>query len=163
MHSNVMWMELCTTWALHFRYAIPPLLHKQRVRREMKDNFCRCNKENVCVNSLPAVFCTQCLMDPRLILVGSFCAGLVVSSWITYEIFESPERCMMNEAACYLYAYRAHWLATGSARGSGSKWNSTPGQYIIKRNVCAPKLTSPSSDADKVPDRAGGGLRWRKK
>lgn len=48
---------------------IPPLLHKQR---EMKGNFCRCNKEYVCVNSMPAVFCTQCLMDPRLILVGSF-------------------------------------------------------------------------------------------
>lgn len=64
------------------------------------------------------------------------CAGLVVSSWIAYEIFESPERCMMNEVACYLYAYRARWLATGSAKGSGSKWNSTAGQYIIKRNVC---------------------------
>lgn len=67
---------------------------------------------------------------------GILCAGLVVSSWIVYEIFESPERCMMNEVACYLYAYRAHWLATGSAKGSGSKWNSAPGQYIIKRNVC---------------------------
>lgn len=67
---------------------------------------------------------------------GILCAGLVVSPWIVYEIFESPERCMMNEVACYLYAYRAHWLATGSAKGSGSKWNSAPGQYIIKRNVC---------------------------
>lgn len=67
---------------------------------------------------------------------GILCAGLVVFSWIVYEIFESPERCMMNEVACYLYAYRAHWLATGSAKGSGSKWNSAPGQYIIKRNVC---------------------------
>lgn len=43
---------------------------------------------------------------------------------------------MMNEVACYLYAYRARWLATGSAKGSGSKWNSAAGQYIIKRNVC---------------------------
>lgn len=72
---------------------------------------------------------------------GILCAGLVVSSWIAYEIFERPERCMMNEVACYLYAYRAHWLATGSAKGSGSKWNSAQGQYIIKRNVCTPKLT----------------------
>lgn len=71
---------------------------------------------------------------------GILCAGLVVSSWIAYEIFESPERCMMNEVACYLYAYRAHWLATGSAKGSSSKWNSAPGQYIIKRNVCTRKL-----------------------
>lgn len=68
---------------------------------------------------------------------GILCASLVVSSWIAYEIFESPERCMMNEVACYLYAYRAHWLATGSAKGSGSKWNSAPGQYIIKWNVCS--------------------------
>lgn len=71
---------------------------------------------------------------------GILCAGLVVSSWIAYEIFESPERCMMNEVACYLYAYRAHWLATGSAKGSSSKWNSAPGQYIIKRNVCTRNL-----------------------
>lgn len=76
-------------------------------------------------------------MELHLVLVGLLCAGLVVfSPWIAYEIFESAERCMMNEVACYLCAYRAHWLATGSAKGSGSKWNSALGQYIIKRNVC---------------------------
>lgn len=104
--------------------------------------FCRCiaekcvfdNNYQVC-SILYTVF-NGTSADPG----GILCAGLVVSSWIAYEIFESPERCMMNEVACYLYAYRAHWLATGSAKGSGSKWNSTPGQYIIKRNVCTRNL-----------------------
>lgn len=97
--------------------------------------------KSTCVNSMPAVLYTMS-NGPSADPGGILCAGLVVSSWIAYEIFESPERCMMNEVVCYLYAYRVHWLATGSARGSGSKWNSAPGQYIIKRNVCATKLTS---------------------
>lgn len=90
---------------------------------------------------------------------GILCAGLVVSSWIAYEIFESPERCMMNEVACYLYAYRARWLATGSAKGSRSKWNSAPGQYIIKRNVCTRNLQAFSRCGQGVWRVRGMGVR----
>lgn len=104
--------------------------------------FCRCNAESVYLiitTKLGSILYT--VFNGTSAGPGGFlCAGLVVSSWIAYEIFESPERCMMNEVACYLYAYRARWLATGSAKGSGSKWNSAPGQYIIKRNVCTRNL-----------------------
>lgn len=104
--------------------------------------FCTCNAENVYLiitTKLCSILYTV-FNGTSAGLGGILCAGLVVSSWIAYEIFECPERCMMNEVACYLYAYRARWLATGSAKGSSSKWNSAPGQYIIKRNVCIRNL-----------------------
>lgn len=115
-----------------------PTLHKQCVHHEMKANVSQMQQWKRVFDNKYQLGCilytafNGTSADPG----GILCAGLVVSSWIAYEIFESPERCMMNEVACYLYAYRAHWLATGSAKGSGSKWNSAPGQYIIKRNVC---------------------------
>lgn len=139
--QNAMWMELCTTWALHLRYIFPDYTNSVHTIK-WRLMFCRCNPEKCVFDSrqqmrfiLYTAF-NGTSADPG----GILCAGLVVSPWIAYEIFESPERCMMNEVACYLYAYRAHWLATGSAKGNGSKWNSPPGQYIIKRNVCTRKL-----------------------
>lgn len=59
---------------------------------------------------------------------------------------------MINEVACYLYAYHVLWLATGSAKGTASKWNFPPGQYIITRNVCVGNLQACS--------RCGQGVKW---
>lgn len=68
---------------------------------------------------------------------------------IVYEILECLKRCMINEVACYLYAYHAPWLATGSAKGTAVN-EIFHQDNISSHEMYALETYKLAQDADKV-------------